>query len=265
MTCPKCGKSIGEHDAVCSNCGAALSANSDNGKNGKLFGRKKKKALLETSELTGMEKLKNKIGGKNGKLIMIGAASILLVVLIIVIIVMLTSSKGEKTAEKLSEYIGSTSSEAQKKLEISFKDRSAYAVINNAVEFSKVYEPSGNLKADGINYPDWAVFVTENEGKIESVRYTNFKIIEDNIHGERRKTVVNLERFEKGVSYGTISDEIDLDYYSVAYTKDGSEYVYKYWYVTENDDEQPVILKVRFDNNNKYVSYESSLVYPQNI
>ena len=225
----------------------------------------KENILPREKELSGKTKLTRKLSGTKGKLIMICSAVVLILVLVIILVVALTGSKGEKTAEKLSGYIGSTVEKAQQKTGISLKEKSAYPVLNNSVSFNRIYEPSGNLKSEGINYPDWAVFITEENGKISSVKFSDFGIIKSNINGKERKSVVNLDKYEKGSSFGTISDEIDIPYYSITYTDDGTEYMYRYRYITENEDEQPVILKVKFDKENKYVSYDSKLVYPENL
>lgn len=260
MTCPKCGKTVGDGDAVCSNCGIALT---------EIKNKNKKDAkeipLLETSKLTPKDKISNLVKGRNFKIILIVVAIVIFAFIVALIAVNIGMSKGEKIAKKTAEYIGSSVDEARTKLDIAFKDKSAYQGVTNSVKYSSVYESSGSVKAGGVNYPKWAVLLNEEDGKITSVKYADFRVVKDDLYGEERKTIVNLDKFEKGVSKKTINDEIDLDFYSVTYTKDKTTYVYKYWYTTENDDHQPVLLTVDFDDDDKFISFTSKLLYPENM
>lgn len=265
MKCPNCGKTVGEHDGVCSNCGIALPEIIDVEDTSivKKFSHKKEKAPLGTTKPSGADKLRRKMGGRKGKLILIGVAVILLVVLVILIIVSLSSSKGRKIADKTMAYIGADIGMAEKDADVHFKDESAYKGLNNAVKYDYIYESDDDVKVDGITYPEWAVLVTVNENeKIDSVKYSNFKTLKADVNGKERDKVVNLDKFETGVSGKTVLDEIDLDYYSITYTKDTISYVYRYWYTTADGDKQPVVLNVSFDRDNDYLYYSSTLVYP---
>lgn len=265
MKCPKCGKKVGEHDAVCSNCGIALQDTPDDTALIKsVFGKKKKS--LGTTKPDGVQQVKNKVGEKRLKLILFSIALVLLITLIIIIVVSITGTKGEKIAENVSEFIGSELADAEKKCEVHFKDESAYAGVNNAIKYDYAVEADDTVTVDGITYPEWGVFITLDDSDcIETVKYSNFKLLEDNVKGEERDRVVNLDKFEKGVTFGTVSDEIDLDYYSVVYALDADTYNYRYWYKTESGDVQPVVLSVTFDKNHKYLYYSSTLLYPQNM
>lgn len=262
MTCPKCGKKVGAGDAVCSNCGLSLSEIKDKEKK-----EAKEIPLIETSSVT--SKSKNKIGnfvkGRNFKITLIVVAIVIFAFVIALIAVNIGVSKGEKIAMKTAEYIGSSVDEARNKLDVAYKDKSAFPGVTNSIKYSSIYESDKSVRSGGVNYPKWAVLLNEEDGKITSVKYADFKVVKDNIYGEERKTVVNLDKYEKGVSKKTINDEIDLDFYSVTYTKNKTSYVYKYWYTTENDDQQPVLLTVDFDDDNKFISFTSKLLYPENM
>jgi hypothetical protein len=69
------------------------------------------------------------------------------------------SGKGENTAESISEYIGVDVAKAQKKLDMHFKDESAFQGVNNALNFDYIIESDDSVNVDGINYPEWAALV----------------------------------------------------------------------------------------------------------
>ena len=251
MKCPKCGKKASEQDSVCSNCGTVLreiTEKTDAVQN--VFGRERR--YLETAKSDGIKPEKIRSGKKHLKFIFFGIAVILLISLIIFAVISFTGVKGGKIAEKASQSIGSGLAQAEKSTEVHFKDESAYVGVNNAVKYDYITESDDSVSVDGITYPEWAVFVTlDDSDNIETVKYSDFKLLKDNVKGKERDRVVNLDKFEKGASFGTVSDEIDLDYYSVVYARDVDTYNYRYWYKTESGDVQPVILSVTFDKNNK--------------
>lgn len=192
---------------------------------------------------------------------------ILIIVLIICLIMHLSSSKGKRVADNITKYIGESPKKAEQGLDISLKERSDFSGINNAVKFDRIYESEESITVDDITYPEWAVFVTldENPETIITVKYTDFSIIEKNLSGLERKSEVDLSRFDESDSFGTISDEIGLDYYSVAYTNYNVTYVYKYWYKTETGDKQAVLLTAKFSKKNKFLEYKSERLYPPNL
>ena len=57
--------------------------------------------------------------------------------------------------------------------------------------------------------------------------------------------------------------ELDMDYYSVSYTKDGEAYIYRYWYENDSGDEQPVVLTVYYDTKGKLKVYTPQMIYHQ--
>ena len=56
---------------------------------------------------------------------------------------------------------------------------------------------------------------------------------------------------------------IDLEYYGIVLSKDTKNYIYRYWYENDAGDDQPVVLNVTFDTDNKYLYYSSTLIYPE--
>ena len=106
MECPKCKKTVGEHDVVCRNCGIALREKPKKSTGFKaLFSKKKSdrkdQPLLETSSLR--KSLGSIVNGQNEKKIKIAfliALAALIIVLIWVVIVQLSADKGGKAVMK---------------------------------------------------------------------------------------------------------------------------------------------------------------------
>ncbi len=268
MDCPKCGKKIGEKDNVCTNCGVVIREGAENNKlSTKLFNKKnKKKNPLETSKLGKTEKLRSKFGIKQLKILLAVVVVALVVLLFITLFVSIASGKGKKLAAKTSEYIGRTVAVAESKLDVHFKDKSAYAGLNKALEFNYVEESEDTVKVDGVTYPEWAVLITtDKKQNIKTVKYCDFKLLKKNIKGVECKKLINLDKFDKGASYDKVEDSINIDPYSITYANDLVTYRYRYWYDSDTGDEQQVVLDVSFDGDNKFLYYNSNMVYPENL
>lgn len=262
MNCPKCGKPVGDHDALCPNCGAELfieTALAD-----KIF-EKSKPFNEEPPQEKKPKKPRNKSGMKKAlKLGAIVCAAVVVIIIVIVIVVSLTSGEGRKLAEKASDFIGADFDIAEKKLDAKFKKESAYKGLTNVIQYNRIAESDESVRVDGVTYPEWAVLITtDDEGRILTVKYADFASLKGDIMGTKKDRIVNLDRFKVGASRGDVEDELDMDFYSVTYTKDGVSYTYRYWYENDNGDEQPVVLSVNFDSDGDYVSYSSVLVYHQ--
>ena len=120
MECPKCHKSVDDDDIFCPNCDTRLRPD----KNTSIMKRFKKQNKPLNVEIVGEKK--HKLSESKLKLILITVAVVLLVVLVVLIVVNIISGKGENTAESISEYIGVDVAKAQKKLDMHFKDESAF-------------------------------------------------------------------------------------------------------------------------------------------
>ncbi|GAB5082618.1 hypothetical protein Osc1_17910 [Hominimerdicola sp. 21CYCFAH17_S] len=272
MECPKCRKTVGEHDAVCRNCGIALREKSKKTKSLKDFLKKKPDGgkdvpLLETS--SGRKSFRNIVNGRNEakiKLAFFIALAVLIVVLIWVFIVQISADKGSKKALEAAEFIGMPLTEAEKDMEIHFKDNSAFGILNSAAAFDYIYESEDELQIDDITYPEWSVTVfKDTSDNIDSVVYTNYKLLKKDSRGEKLDKRINLDNYDKGARYSSVSDDIGLDPYKVVYGKSSISYVYKYYYTAANSDAQSVLLTAVFDNDGKYQYYTSQDVYPQNL
>lgn len=261
MNCPKCGKAVGDHDAICPNCGTELFI--DTALADKIF-NKSSTPLIEESPEKVKKPRKLPDLKKHLKFIVIAAAVILVIAIAVIIIVSIASNKGEKIAQKTSDFIGADFDVAEKKLDAKFKEESAYRGLTNVIDYDRVAESDGSVKVDGVTYPEWAVLVKlDDEGRIVTVKYADFESIKSDIKGYKKEHIVNLDKFNVGSSRSTVEKELDMDYYSVTYSKDGAAYVYRYWYENDSGDAQPVVLTVNFDNDGDYQSYSSVLLYHQ--
>ena len=127
-----------------------------------------------------------------------------------------------------------------------------------------IMESDDSVNVDGINYPEWAALVTvDDKERIQTVKYSDFKVLKSNANGEEKSKAINLDKFEQGEKWNSLSDAIDLEYYSILWAKDTKTYVYRYWYENDAGDRQPVVLNVTFDTDNKYLYYTSTLIYPE--
>lgn len=282
MECPKCHKAVSPSDKVCPNCRTRLKSDDD------IYAARRKrisdknKAIDVTpskGDKGGLSKKKGSEGGaavkkgafsqfSEGKLKLIAAVGVvvLLIVLIIVIVKSISGSKGERQAKKVSEYIGIAPEAAESKLDVEFKKKSAYNVLNNAVDFDFVIESDEDQSVEGITYPKWAIFIKKSKkNNIKSVRYVDFTTVEDGLNGEKKDKLVNLDKYSEGSNVEAITDVLGEDVYATTYTKDSIVYTYRYWFKSDKGDRQPVILDVIADTDGNYVSYESRYVYPSNI
>lgn len=277
MECPKCHKAVSQSDKTCPNCGTRLKSDDD------IYAARRKRisdkgSVIDVTPSKGGSSLKKGSGAavKKGafsqfsegkaKIIAAAGAAVLFVVLIIIIVMTISGSKGEKKATKIAEYIGVAPEVAESKLDTEFKKQSAFNVLNNAVDFDYIIESEDDMSSGGITYPKWAVFIKKNKNnKIKSVRYVDFKTIEDDIDGEKRDKLVNLDKYNAGVDIENITDVLGEDIYAKTYTKDSVVYTYRYWFKNDKGDRQPVILDIIADTDGKYVSYESRYVYPSNL
>ena len=50
---------------------------------------------------------------------------------------------------------------------------------------------------------------------------------------------------------------------TASYGQKTKNYIYRYWYENDAGDDQPVVLNVTFDTDNKYLYYSSTLIYPE--
>ena len=270
MKCPKCGAAVGDHDVVCPKCGAELFI--DTALAEKIFTKKK-------TEFPEPEPVQSKKAARGGgglalkkpeldmgklRIILIAVLSVIAVVLIVLIIISMIGAKGEKLARRASDFIGADYMVAENKIDAKLKMESAYKGLTAVAEYDRIAEADDNVRVDGVTYPEWAVlFTLDDEERITSVHYCDFGGLKKDIRGVKKKFTVNMDKYNKGDSKSAIDKELDMDPYSITYTKDTMSCIYRYWYENDSGDEQPVVLYVNYDNDSKFVNYSSVMVYHQ--
>ena len=194
------------------------------------------------------------------------AAVLILIALVITLVVSISSGKGKKLARNTAEYLGKTVAVAESKLDVHFKDKSAFSVLNKALEFDYVEESEDSVKVDGTKYPEWAVLVKVNkQQQIQSVKYCDFKLLKKDVRGVECDKIINLDRFDEGADYSKVNSEIGIDPYSISYSEKLVTYRYRYWFENDSGDQQQVVLDVSYDNDNHFLYYTSNMVYPENL
>ncbi len=268
MECPKCRKQFNGEQAVCPYCGTRVK--SESGKIKRVKKRRKNKLSVSATDGERLVGVSEKHGKKPAKALILTAviACILIVIILIAVIASsLFSSKGIKYAESSSKYIGYSLSALESGEDMHYKDESDCFGVNSAVSFDYVLESDSRIKADGISYPSWAVFLKISDAKfISEVTYTDFTQVKKDMRGEKHGSLVNLDSFSEGAKQSAVLKKIDMNPYSITYSQKGLViYTYKYYYTRDNGDEQQVILRVAFSEKGKYKYSSTELIYPSNM
>lgn len=277
--CPKCLKNVSENDTECPCCGTPLRAGHEE-KNKKIKKKKTPENSLPCNISPAGDTLKKNADTKNSgvkagirpmvilKISVCIIFIILILTLIIVAVKAFRSSEGERIAESAAEYIGKdikTLNNADG--DMYFSDNSDHYGVNSAISYDYVMESEKTVRAGGVTYPVWAVFIEVNDNNyVSGVTYTDFSIVEDDMRGKKNGGLIDLGSFSDGDKQSSVTKYIDLNPYSVSYSESGIvTYAYKYYYERENGDEQAVILRASFTSDGKYKYYTSELVYPGNM
>lgn len=274
MKCPKCSYEVGEHDARCPKCGAELFIDTVLAE--KIFKKasnpfdtafedapepapKKKKKKAPKSERSGKSFDMGKF-----KLAVIIILTLTVLVLAVLLILSFRSAKGEKIAKKAADYIGADYETVRDKIDAKLKEDSAFKGLTAVIEYDRIAEAEKEVRLDGVNYPEWAVILKlDDQQRIESVRFCDFKNIKNDLKGDKKSHAVNLEKFNRGAKPDELKKELDMDYYSVEYTRSGMTYTYRYWYENDSGDEQPVVLYVNCDKDGDYLDHSYVLINHQ--
>lgn len=270
MKCPKCSFEVGEHDARCPKCGSELFI--DSVLADKIFTKGVKPSDISFEDEAVPEPVKKKRQkqkapkrpkqGKSSfdlgrlKLPLIILLTVIALVIVVLLVLSLRAAKGEKVAKKAADYIGADYETVRDKIGAKTKEESAFKGLTAVIKYDYVAEAEKEVRLDGVNYPEWAViFTLDTEKRIDTVRYINFKGVKNDLKGEKKDHAVNLEKFNRGAKQADVEKELDMDFYSLTYTKAGTTYTYRYWYENDAGDEQPVVLYVNYDKDGDYVDH----------
>lgn len=276
MECPKCRKTVPDDAYDCPFCGTKIRERRDEGKRKrKLFKREEKNK--EADRISGFEaenkkKVRLKVRAKKEiserlKYIAFGVSAAVILVVIAVLVNSLLSADGEKYAESAAEYIGRDVAKFQNDTQIHLSESSAFDAVNEAVSFDYVYESEDTLRAGGKTYPEWAVFVKVSDyNYITDVVYTDFSRIKKDMRGKKADAEITLDRFAKGDKRSSVLKYIGLDPYSISRSETGAVvYTFKYYFERSNGDEQAVLLRAVFDEDNKYQYCTNELLIDKDL
>ena len=278
MECPKCHKPVGDNDAVCKNCGLVLKDDGGKAKVSLFSPKKSSDRKKERTELAFFGKSKGGIssggevsadkGSLVGKLKIFGIALgiIAVIVIAIVIIVKVMGGGGEKTAEKLSDYLNKPLTTAEDKLGMHLKEESDFDGVNYAFGFDYIYESEDDVKVDEVKYPEWAITVNvDDDNDITSVTYTDIKLLEKNHKGVKTDSKISIDNFDEGDKLSKVLDTLGVDPYSITYRTLGKTYVFKYYYHADNGDSMSVVVTAVFDTEDKLEYITSADLFPTDM
>ncbi|NLZ46546.1 MAG: zinc ribbon domain-containing protein [Clostridiales bacterium] len=252
MICPKCKCEIPDDSKFCSFCDKKI-------KGKKVFFRKTKKVVASDKKTEANENLTF-----SKKIKFFGALllTLLIVFLIIYMVLKLNEVSGTKSAKELSEYINEPILTARNEIDIHLLEESNFDGVNCSVKFDYMVESEKDIKIDGVKYPQWAVFIVLNDNdEIAKVQYTNYKILKKHHKGIKVDEEINLNKFSKGNKFKKISNEIDIEPFSIVYENGYVKHIYKYYFVNSHKDEQAMILSVISNEKNEFQSSVTERVY----
>lgn len=241
MTCPNCEANVADGEKFCPNCGADI--------------------LLATTP----EKPKSENKDKKPKIIKI-LTIVIPVVLIGIIIVLIASlfvtNKGELVSENISKNLGRSVAMAEKNTQLKLKTSSSYTVLKDIVNYNYIYESKKSTKIEGINVPEWVVFITvDNNDKIDKVTYYNFKVLQKNWKGQKIEKKFDESKIKYKTTLKDAKKLIPLK--PLAITSSNSDetiYLYKYYYTDSIDkNEKAYYLTVKYDMNNSVKDIDSKM------
>ncbi|MEG0615629.1 MAG: hypothetical protein RR540_07725, partial [Oscillospiraceae bacterium] len=100
--------------------------------------------------------------------------------------------------------------------------------------------------------PEWAVFVKNTQDdKIDSVTYYNFKVLEKNWKGQKSKSILDTNIVEYGMSLRDAKRSVPVLPLSITRTVDDkTTYLYKYYFVGEDKNEDAYYFSIDYDGDN---------------
>lgn len=243
MNCPNCEARIADGAQFCPNCGCDFEPSPDTA--GGESVKKEKKPFKLTVKM---------------KVIIITAAAILLVWVVFFIIILINGSKGERTARKLADGIGSSGFDVVKGIDCAFLTREDVSpdFLNDIEVYNWLCKSEDTVKISGVFVPEWVIYCTLDEkDKITGVKYYDFSVIEKNWKGEKTDSLLSTKSFETGMTIDEVCDKVDFDPISINYTKDKTVYDYRYYCLDIDKNERSYSLTVEFNESGRLSSVSS--------
>lgn len=237
MVCSKCNTKLPDDAAVCSKCGAEIISDEKKPK-----GKKEKKS-------------KNQTGAKGRKArirIILTAACILIVVAAVMTAAsVISGNKGMLRAQKLAKKIGETTDKAVSSAKLDFVTYSDYDFLNGLVLSNYISESDKSIDVYDVSMPEWAVFCGEDAfGKLDSVTYCDFRILENNINGIKKKSKIDVSQITTGKTQKEVDSILDMKPYQTVYSKDMVSKKYKYYYRDKQENRiRAYYITVIFDSD----------------
>lgn len=199
------------------------------------------------------KKAPDKKAKKNNKkplLIMIGASLIviLIVLLVFFIVGLIKGNEGKKLADDLRGELGKSIEMAEKNTGTVIKLDSQNVMLKDIIDYDRICESDSTVKVGGVEVPEWAVFISlDGNDKISSVTYYDFKSLKKNWKGVKVSEPIDNTTIAYNMTKKEADKIISLAPLSVTYSNDDTAtYLYKYYYLDENGNEQVYRLSVTY-------------------
>ena len=203
--------------------------------------------ITETSKKTPSKKTTK---NKKPLLIMIGASVvvILIVLLVFFIVGLIKANEGKKLAETFRGELGKSVEMAEKNTGVTMKLASQYTALKDIVDYDYICESESTVKVGGVKVPEWVVFVSvDYNDKISSVTYYNFKSLKKNWKGVKADSEIDTSAVAYNMTKKEADKIISVSPLAITYSNDDtSTYLYKYYFLDENGNEQAYRLSVTY-------------------
>lgn len=203
--------------------------------------------ITETSKKTSPKKTTK---NKKPLLIMIGASAVVVLIVLIVffIVGLIKANEGKKLADDLRGELGKSISMAEKNTGVIMKLTSQYTSLRDIMDYDYIYESSSDVKVGGVKVPEWVVFVSvDGNDKISSVTYYDFKSLKKNWKGIKTSEPVDNIAIAYNMTKKEADKIISVAPLAITYSNDDTAtYLYKYYFLDENGNEQVYRLSVTY-------------------
>lgn len=203
---------------------------------------------------------KEKKSNKKAILITIGAGAVVVLVVLLVffIVGLIKGNEGKKLAINLKNDLGKSIAMAEKNTDVTLKLSSQNTALKDIVNYDYIYEASSEVKVGGIKMPEWAVFVTvDGNDKISSVVYYDFKVLKKNWKGQKAAAPIECEKIAYNMTKKEVDKLVTVSPLATTYSNDDTvTYLYKYYALDENGNEQAVRLSITYSIEDVVRGYE---------
>ena len=121
-------------------------------------------------------------------------------------------------------------------------------MLKDIIDYDRICESDSTVKVGGVEVPEWAVFISlDGNDKISSVTYYNFKALKKNWKGVKVSEPIDNTSIAYNMTKKEADKIISLAPLAVTYSNDDTAtYLYKYYFLDENGNEQVYRLSVTY-------------------